>query len=654
MSERRHAPYGSWPSPISAQMLAVAGVGLSEPLLEDGIAYWRESRPDEAGRNVVVRGDPWSEPSDVTPAEFDARTTVHEYGGGSYTVHRGTVFFSNFSDQRLYRQDVGADPIPITDQTGGRDRFADGSITADGAWWIGVRERHADPDVPSTVVNDLVAVATDGSAEPTVLAEGRDFYSNPELSPDGSRLAFLAWNLPWMPWDGCELFVADLGSDLRLSSLEQVAGADGEESIWQPSWSASGDLCFASDRSGWWNLERIRGGVREALHPTDAEFGFPHWVFGERSFGFLDDGRIACWYERLGVQHLGVLDPETEELLDLDLPHSALRWGPHMAVEGSNLLFVAGAPDLPPQVVWLDFSSRSVDVLQETATVSLDEGTISRPRQIEFPTSRGRTAFAHHYPPANGELSGMPGERPPLIVVSHGGPTSQSTAVFDLEVQFWTSRGFAVVDVNYGGSTGFGRDYRQRLNGNWGIVDTDDCISAARFLAAEGQADGSRLLIRGGSAGGYTTLCALTFHDDFAAGTSYYGVSDLVPFAVGDTHKFESRYEHTMIGPWPEAADLYRARSPINAVDRISTPMLLLQGAEDKVVPPSQAEVMVEALDAKHLPYAYLLFEGEQHGFRKAETIVTSLEAELSFYCQILGVEPGDDIPKLAITNLDA
>jgi dipeptidyl aminopeptidase/acylaminoacyl peptidase len=653
MSERRHAPYGSWASPISAEMLAVAGVGLSEPLLSDGFAYWRESRPDEAGRNVVVRGDPWSEPQDVTPPGFDARTTVHEYGGGSYSVHRGTVFFSNFADQRLYRQASGAEPVPITGATDGRQRFADGSITADGTWWIGVRERHAEPDVPSTVVNDLVALPTDGSADPTVLAEGRDFYSNPVMSPDGSRLAFLAWNLPWMPWDGCELFVAELDHDMRLSSLERRAGVDGEESIWQPTWSPAGDLCFASDRSGWWNLERIREGGRETLHPMDAEFGFPHWVFGERSFGFLDDGRIACWYERLGVQHLGVLDPETGELLDLDLPHSALRWGPHLAVDGSTLLFVAGAPELSPQVVWLDFSSRSVDVLRESDDVTIDEGTISRPRQIEFPTNGEGTAFAHHYPPANGDLVGMPGERPPLIVVSHGGPTSQSTAVFDLEVQFWTSRGFAVVDVNYGGSTGFGREYRQRLNGNWGIVDTDDCIAAARFLAAEGEVDGSRLLIRGGSAGGYTTLCALTFHDDFAAGTSYYGVSDLEPFAVGDTHKFESRYEHTLVGPWPEAADLYRARSPINAVDRISTPMLLLQGAEDKVVPPSQAEVMVAALEAKHLPYAYLLFEGEQHGFRQAATIVAALEAELSFYAQILGVDPGDDIPRLAITNLD-
>jgi dipeptidyl aminopeptidase/acylaminoacyl peptidase len=653
MSERRHVPYGSWSSPISARMLAVAGMGLSEPLLEDGVAYWRESRPDDGGRNVVVRGDPWSQPADITPTGFDVRTTVHEYGGGSYTVQRGTVVFSNFADQRLYRQDPGADPTPITDETGGRHRFADGSVTTDGTWWIGVRERHGDPDVPSTVVNDLVAVPTDGSADPTVLVEGRDFYSNPVISPDGSKLAFLAWDLPWMPWDGCELFVADLAADMRLSSLERLAGEDGKESIWQPSWSPTGDLCFASDRSRWWNLERIRDGRREALHPTDAEFGFPHWVFGQRSYGFLDDGRIACWYERRGVQHLAVLDAETGELLDLDLPHSALRWGPHLAVEGSNLLFVAGAPDLPPQVVWLNFSSRSVEVLRESTAVAVDEATISRPRQIEFPTTDGLTAFAHYYPPANGDLTGMPGERPPLIVMSHGGPTSQATAVLDLEVQFWTSRGFAVVDVNYGGSTGFGREYRQRLNGQWGIVDTDDCIAAARFLAADGEVDGSRLLIRGGSAGGYTTLCALTFHDDFAAGTSYYGVSDLEPFAVGDTHKFESRYEHTMVGPWPEAADLYRARSPINAVDRISTPILLLQGAEDKVVPPSQAEVMVAALDAKGLPYAYLLFEGEQHGFRKAETIVAAHEAELSFYCQILGVEPGNGIPKLAITHLD-
>ena len=412
-------------------------------------------------------------------------------------------------------------------------------------------------------------------------------------------------------------------------------------------------LHFASDRTGWWNLERLVDGERQALCPMEAEFGFPHWVFGSRSYGFLEDGRIACWYERNGTQMLAVLDPETGELLDLDLPHTALHWGPAMAVEGSQIAFVAGAPDRPEELVWLDFTARSVEVLRVSAECrSIRRSCRCRPGSSSRPTagSRRSPTCTNRRTRASPVL---PGERPPLIVMSHGGPTGEATAVFDLEMQFWTSRGFAVVDVNYGGSTGFGREYRRRLNGMWGITDTADCINAARHLANEGVVDPNRLLIRGGSAGGYTTLCALTFHDGFAAGTSYYGISDLEPFATGETHKFESRYLNTLVGPWPEAVDLYRARSPIHAVDMISTPMLVLQGAEDEVVPPSQAEVMVDALRAKGLPHAYLLFEGEQHGFRKAETVQAALEAELSFYAQILGFEPGDPIPALAIANLD-
>ena len=478
------------------------------------------------------------------------------------------------------------------------------------------------------------------------MASGRDFYADPRLSPDGSLLSFLAWDLPWMPWDGCELFVGQLAEDVTLGGIRHVAGKDGEESIWGPEWSPSGDLYFASDRSGWWNLERLQDGERQALCPMEAEFGFPHWVFGDRSFGFLSDGRIVCWYERMGVQSLAVLDPEIGELLDLDLPHSALARGPQLSVDGQTIAFIAGAPDLPAQLVWLDFSSRSVEVIRESRQVPVDEGYLSTPRQIEFPTDGDRTAFAHFYPPTSAVHEAPGDTRPPVIVMSHGGPTGESTPAFDLETQFWTSRGFAVVDVNYGGSTGFGRAYRQRLNGTWGITDTKDCVNAARFLAERGEVDGDRLLIRGGSAGGYTTLCALTFHDDFAAGASYYGIGDLEPFATGDTHKFESRYEHSLVGPWPDAADEYRARSPIHFVDMISTPMLILQGAEDEVVPPSQAEIMVEALRAKELPVAYLLFEGEQHGFRMADTIRTCAEAELSFYARSSASSRGTTSPR--------
>jgi dipeptidyl aminopeptidase/acylaminoacyl peptidase len=645
MTEPRTAPYGTWPSPIGAELLATAGVSLMEPWLEDGIAYWLEGRPAEGGRYVVVRGEPGSSPADVTPPGFNVRTRVHEYGGGSYLVHRGTVYFSNFADQRLYQQAPGADPEPITPETGGTHRYADGRMTADGSLLICVRERHEADEV----VNELVAVPLEGGDVRTI-AGGRDFYSAPRIAPDGTELAWLSWDLPWMPWDGCELWAGELGADGAVANARRVAGRDGEESIVQPEWSPAGALHFVSDRSGWWNLYRADQDTATPLYPAEMEFAGPLWLFGASNFAFLDDGRIACEFEQNGVAHLGILDPISGELLDLDLPYTAFEY-PWLHAEGSQLVLIGGAPTIPMQVVSLDFASRGVDVLRESLSVEIDPSFFSTPRTIEFPTEGGLTAFAHHFPPSNPGFVAPDGERPPLIVMSHGGPTGESNPEFSLGKQYFTSRGFAVVDVNYGGSTGYGRAYRQRLAGNWGVVDTMDCINAARYLVDRGEADGDRLLIRGGSAGGYTTLCALTFHDDFAAGASYYGISDLEPFALGDTHKFESRYEHTLIGPYPEAIDLYRARSPIHFVGMISCPMILLQGDEDEVVPPSQSEVMVEALAAKGIPHAYLLFEGEQHGFRKAETIRRAIEAELSFYAQILGFELGDAIEPVSITG---
>ncbi|MEO8475697.1 MAG: prolyl oligopeptidase family serine peptidase [Actinomycetota bacterium] len=644
-SEPRAAPYGTWPSPIGASMLATAGVDLMEPWLEDGSVYWLEGRPAEGGRQVVVRGDAWSSPTDITPQGFNARTTVHEYGGGSYVVHRGTVYFSNFADQRLYAQPEGGAPTPITSDSSGRHRYADCRVTPDGSLLVCVRERHEDDGV----VNELVAVPTTGGDVRTIVG-GRDFFSAPRVAPDGSKLAWLSWDLPWMPWDGCELWVGDLGADGAVTNARRVAGADGQEAIVQPEWGPSGELHFVSDRSGWWNLYRDEDGGAAALHRADKEFGGPLWLFGASNYAFLGDGRIACQYASEGVSHLAVLDPASGELLDLDLPYTAFDY-PWLHAEGSQLVFVGGAASMPMQVVSLDFVSRGVEVLRESMALDLDPEIFSSPRTIEFPTEGGLTAFAHFYPPHHPGFRAPEGELPPLIVMSHGGPTSEANAEFDLSKQFFTSRGFGVVDVNYGGSTGYGRAYRRRLNGNWGVVDTMDCINAARSLVEAGEADGERLLIRGGSAGGYTTLCALTFHDVFAAGASYYGISDLEPFATGDTHKFESRYEHTLVGPFPESIDLYRARSPIHFVDLISCPMILLQGDEDKVVPPSQSEVMVAALAAKGLPHAYLLFQGEQHGFRKAETIRRAAEAELSFYAQILGFELGDTIEPVEITR---
>ena len=634
-------------------MVAQAGVRPSAPWIEDGVVWWLEGRAAEGGRVVLVRRDPDGSRGDAVPDDFNVRTSVHEYGGGAYCIHRGVAYCSNFADQRLYRIDPGVTPVPITrDVPDRRHRYADGRVTNDGSLWIGVRERHAESDRSADVVNELVAVPTDGSAEPRLVAGGRDFYSSPRISPDGTRLCFLAWDLPWMPWDGCELLVGYLAADGTATDVEHVAGSDGTESIWQPEWSPTGDLVFVSDRSGWWNLERIRAGRRELLHPAEAEFGYPAWLFGMQSYAFLSDGRIVCGFEQDGFTRFGVLDPHAGTLGELDVGLDSWR-SPYLVAEGGDVVVVAASTTESTQVAHVDAETGEREVLRLSLDVPVPDELVSIPQAIEFPTEGGLTARAHYYPPTNPGFEAPAGERPPLIVESHGGPTDAAVAAFSLGVQFWTSRGFGLVDVDYGGSTGYGRAYRERLNGQWGVVDLQDCVNAARYLAEQGEADPDRLLITGGSAGGYTTICALTFTDVFAAGTTYFGVADLEQFTGGETHKFELKYEHTLVGPYPEQADLYRERSPINFTDRITTPMLVLQGTDDRIVPPSQAELIVGALRQRGIPHAYLLYEGEGHGFRKAESIIGSLEAELSFYAQVLGFEPAGSIPKLEIDNLE-
>lgn len=635
-------------------MVARSGSRLTAPWLAGETTWWLEGRPSENGRVVLVRAESGVDPVDVVPKGFNVRTGVHEYGGGAYCIHADTAFVSNFDDQRLYRVDPGATPVAITPAVEGkRHRYADGRVTPDGGLWIGIRERHTKSGRSADVVNELVAIPTDGSSAPRVIAAGRDFYSNPRISPDGSRLCFLAWNLPWMPWDGCELYVAELTPDGELAGMTHVAGMDGHESIWQPEWSPSGDLVLASDRSGWWNLERIREGQRTVLHAAEAEFGYPAWTFGARSFACLGDGRIVCGYDSEGLTYFGLLDPEDGRMERLDVELDS--WGtPCVCADGEQVVVIAGSATLPSRVLRLDVSSGAQQILRTSSQLPVNTEYFSVPRAIEFPTEGGLTAHALVYRPTNPDYEPPEGEHPPLIVMSHGGPTGNTTAMFGIDMQFWTSRGFAVVDVNYGGSTGYGRAYRERLNGKWGVVDLEDCVNAARYLVDRGEADPSRLLITGGSAGGYTTICALTFTDAFAAGATYFGIADLEQFGGGETHKFELQYEHTLVGPYPERADLYRARSPIHFVDRISTPMLVLQGADDKVVPPSQAELIVGALQERGVPHAYLLYEGEGHGFRKAENIVHALEAELSFYAQVLGFEPGGDVPKLQIEYLSS
>ena len=652
------APYGSWRSPITAALLVERTVSLGGVEAAGGAAWWSEGRPAEAGRQVIVRRPAGREAVDVVPPGFSARTLVHEYGGGAWTVHGDDLYFSNFADQRLYRVRPGGSPGPLTPEppAPASVRFADGQVTPDGAWLVSVRERHLDG---GEVVNDLVAVDTavdtgpggGGGAEPVPLAGGHDFYAAPRVSPDGRRLAWLVWDNPRMPWDGTELWVADRtsGPSPALTAHRLVAGGPGE-SVTQPRWSPDGTLHFVSDRTGWWNLYADDGGTGRPLAARDAEFSGPDWVFGQSSYAFLADGRLVAAWEEGGSSRLGVVDLDGTGIEPLDVPFSIVRT--LKAASGAGLVAVVASPRDEPAVVRLDVDSRQVEVLKPSRESTVDAGFISVPEPIQFPTEGGETAHALYYPPASADFDGPEGERPPLIVVSHGGPTASATAALNLGIQFWTSRGLAVVDVDYRGSTGYGRAYRQRLNGAGGSVDVDDCVAAARFLAARGDVDEKRLAIRGGSAGGYTTLCALTFRPGvFAVGASHFGVADAEALAQ-DTHKFEARYLDGLIGPYPEARDLYRERSPINYADRLSCPLILFQGLEDKVVPPAQAEAMVAALAAKGLPYAYVAFEGEQHGFRKAETIKRVAEAELYFYGRVLGFEPADEIEPVPIENL--
>ncbi len=641
------APYGSWRSPVTTELLVESAVRLADPIVDGGDLYWVEGRPAGGGRQMVVRRAADGTVTDVLPDGFAARTLVHEYGGLCVAARGGVLVFSNHADQRLYRLEPGRAPRPLTPEPAepAALRYAAPVLTPDGAWVLCVRERHG-----ATVANDLVAVPAGGDGAVRVVADGHDFYGTPALSPDGTRVAWCTWDHPQMPWDATELWEAELGRGASPGTVRLVAGGPGE-SVTQPRYSPAGVLHFASDRSGWWNLYADDGepGGRE-LAPAEAEFASPDWVFGLASYALLGSGAVVASWTSGGESHLGVLESGHDAFEPIETGYCVLS---AIRAAGSGVVALAASADAAAALVEIEIPSGRTEVVRASRQSAIPPGCISRPRHVELASADGRNVHALVYQPVNDAFAGPPGERPPLVVSVHGGPTSASSPALDYSVQYWTSRGFAVASVDYGGSSGYGRSYRQRLTGRWGIVDVADCEHVARALASAGEVDPRRLVIHGGSAGGFTVLCAAAFGEVFAAGASYFGVADLAALAR-ETHKFESRYLDGLVGPWPEARDVYEARSPLFHVERIRTPLVVFQGLEDAVVPPAQAESIVAALRTAGVPVAYIAYEGEQHGFRRAASIKRTAEAELSFYGQVLGFTPAGVLDPVEIENAGA
>ncbi len=631
------APYGSWKSPISSDLIVSSSIRLGAIALDHGEIYWNEGRPTEGGRNVIMgysdRGY-----EEITPKNMSVRSQVHEYGGGEYLAEDGRIYFSNYSDRCIYRQVGDNAPQKLTPEN--NYRYADFAWSRNYGRLICVCEDHTYPNTEDgEPTNSLVAISTSNGEDIQVLGSGADFYASPRLSPQGDRLAWLSWNHPNMPWDGTELWVGDLvetGSGILTIENPQLVAGGIAESIFQPSWSPDGKLFFVSDRTGWWNLYAVDVKDLSSIQPLcnmEAEFGMPQWVFGMTTYGFAGDGTVICSYSQNGKSYLAKLDPQNLDrgLQIIDVPFTSISG---LKCQGDRCAFHGGCSTESTAIVLLDLTNGTWQKVRVASDLQIDPAYISAAQSIEFPTENGLTAYGLFYAPKNADFQGEINTKPPLLVKSHGGPTAATSSSLSLGIQYWTSRGFAVLDVNYGGSTGYGRAYRDRLKGNWGIVDVDDCANGAKFLVTQGLVDGDRLAISGGSAGGYTTLCALTFRDDFKAGASHYGICDLEALAK-DTHKFESRYLDSLVGKYPEEKEIYIQRSPIHFTEKLSCAIAFFQGLEDRVVPPNQAEMMVDALKKKGLPVLYVPFEGEQHGFRKAENIKKALDSEFEFYAEI-------------------
>ena len=635
MAQSITAPFGAWKSPLGAARVAAGVKPLAAPRIAGDTLYWLENLPAEAGRVAIVRASPNGPPQVLTPAPLNARSRVHEYGGGAYAAGGDAVYFSNFADNLVYVQRGGSAPVALTSNSA--HRHADLELDQSRQRLMAVREDHsAGAHEP---VNTLVSLPLDPQQPALILASGFDFFAAPRLSPDGRQLAWLCWNHPLMPWNGTELWLADVAPDGQTSGARKIAGGPAE-SLCQPAWSPAGELVVVSDRTGWWNLYRYQSGDLTPIHPMQAEFGLPMWVFAQSLYGFTGDHELVAACIDGAVSRLLRIDLRSGTATPLASPFTEVR---ELRAGRGFVVVQAAAADQPEQIVCIDLATGRHDVLATAAADLPPARYLSSPESITYPTANGRVAHAFFYPPCNGDFAAPAGELPPLIVSSHGGPTAMSTTSLRFSFQFWTSRGFAVLDVNYGGSTGYGRDYMESLKGQWGVVDVEDCVAGAQYLARQGRVDPQRMAIRGGSASGFTTLCALAFHRVFKAGASHYGVSDLAALDA-DTHKFESRYTAWLVAAPPERDAVYRERSPIMHTDKLSCPMIFFQGLDDKVVPPAQSESMVQALRARGVPAAYVPFEGEGHGFRRKENIERCLEAELSFYAQVFGFEQADAI----------
>ncbi|MCI0583698.1 MAG: prolyl oligopeptidase family serine peptidase [Chloroflexi bacterium] len=646
MTEPTIAPYGSWASPFPIERLTEGVVFLSELHAAGGVRWWLEGRPEEGGRQVLVRRDPDGTVTRLTPEGFNARTRVHEYGVGATLVSEDLVVVSDFATGRLHRVTAPGTLAALTAERAWR--FADLEHDVPRGRLYAVREDH-EPDVVAAHgewVNELVTIDL-ASGEVEVIATGADFYAAPRLSPDGRTLVWLEWNHPNMPWDGTELKLAAVGEGGAIGPAGTIAGSPSDW-ISQPRWSPDGVLHFVAEPDGWMNLHRYRGGVVEGVLRMEVEFSPPAWVFGLATFGFLADGGILAVGRSVGRDRLYRIAPDGSATT-LDLPYTEI---PSISIDGEAAVMRVASPYEPASAVELDLATLAVTVLRRAMPFVADPADASVARHVEFPSTGGRTAHANYYAPRSQRFRAPDGELPPPIVTSHGGPTAAAFSGWATGIQLFTSRGYAVLDVDYGGSSGYGRDYRKALEGVWGIVDVDDCVAGAEWLVNQGLADPARLAIRGGSASGFTTLAALAFRRTFAAGTTYFGIGDLRAF-VRDTHKFESRYMERLVGPYPETEERYRERSPALHADQIVAPVLVQQGAEDKVVPAAEAETIVDALFERRVPHAYLLHPGEDHGFRGRDAIIRSFGAELSFYGQVFGFTPADDIEPLEIRFLD-